>query len=80
MLHDMYDAIEYALSMFMIYDCNVCACKLICCIAEENKSLTAAEENKSLTAAGDSKSLIAEDEKSLATIGDNKSLMTFLGI
>ena len=38
--------------MFMIYECNVCACKMICCIAEENKSLTAA---------GDNKSLIAED-------------------
>ena len=47
--------------MFMIYECNVCACKLICCIAEENKSLTAAGENKSLT---------AEDKKSLAIVGD----------
>ena len=47
-----------ALSMFMIYGCNVCACKLICCIVEENKSLTAAGENKSLT---------VEDKKSLAT-------------
>ena len=47
--------------MFMINGCNVCACKLICCIAEENKSLTAARENKSLT---------TEDKKSLATVGD----------
>ena len=31
------------LSMFMIYDCNVCACKLIRCLAEENKSLTAGD-------------------------------------
>ena len=61
--------------MFMIYACNVCACKLICCIAEENKSLiagdneslTAVGENKFVTAAGDSKSLIVEDEKSLLT-------------
>ena len=37
------------LSMFMIYECKVCACKLICCIVEENKFLTAAGENKSLT-------------------------------
>ena len=73
MLHDMYDAIKCVLSMFMIYECNVCACKLISCLAEESKSLiagdnkilTAAEENKSWTAVGDSKSLIAEDEKSL---------------
>ena len=36
------------LSMFMIYGCNVCTCKLICCIAEENKSLTATGDNKSL--------------------------------
>ena len=64
--------------MFMIYECNVCACKLIRCIAEENKSLTVGDnktlaatgEDKSLTAAGDSKSLIAEDEKSLETAGD----------
>ena len=47
--------------MFLIYECNVCACKLISCFAEENKSLTAAGENKSL---------ITEDEKSLATVGD----------
>ena len=53
--------------MFMIYGCNVCACKLMCYIAEENKSLIAAGENKSLT---------AEDKKSLATVGDNKSLTT----
>ena len=43
MLHEMYDAI-CVLSMFMICGCNVCACKLIRCIAEENKSLTAAED------------------------------------
>ena len=62
--------------MFMIYECNVCACKMIRYLAEENKSLiaeiikslTAAGKNKSLTAAGDSKSLIAEDEKSLVTV------------
>ena len=36
--------------MFMIYECNVCACKPICCIAKENKSLTVVGENKSLTA------------------------------
>ena len=29
------------LSMFIIYGCNVCACKRIFCIVEENKSLTA---------------------------------------
>ena len=51
----------FVLSMFMIYGCNVCVCKLICCIAEENNSLTAIGENKSLT---------AEDKKSLATVGD----------
>ena len=64
--------------MFMIYECNVCACRLICCIAEENESLTVGDnkifdcrwENKSLTTAGDSKFLIAKDEKSLATVGD----------
>ena len=56
MLHEMYDAIKCVLSMFMIYECNVCACKLICCIAEENKSLTA-ENKKSLAIAGDKKSL-----------------------
>ena len=56
--------------MFMIYECNVCICKMICCIAEENKSLTAA---------GDSKSLIVEDEKSLATVGDKKFLATSVG-
>ena len=26
--------------MIMIYECNVCVCKLINCLAEENKSLT----------------------------------------
>ena len=46
-LHEMYDAIKYVLSMFMIYECNVCACKLIRCLAEENKSLTT-EDNKIL--------------------------------
>ena len=51
MLHEMYDEIKCVLSMFMIYECNVCACKLICCIAEENKSLIA-EDKKSLTTAG----------------------------
>ena len=65
--------------MFMIYGCNVCACKLICCIAEEDKSLTAVGENKSLTAVGDSKSLIAEDEKSLVTVGDRRNLDNFCG-
>ena len=49
MLHEMYDAILCVFSMFITCGCNVCACKLICCFAEENKSLTA-EENKSLTA------------------------------
>ena len=33
---------------FMIYGCNVCACKLICCIAEENKSLIAGDKNSGL--------------------------------
>ena len=47
--------------MFMIYGRNVCACKPMCCIVEENKSLTDAGENKSFT---------AEDKKSLETIGD----------
>ena len=46
--------------MLMIYECNVCACKLISCFAEENKSLTAAGENKG----------IAEDKKSLTTVRD----------
>ena len=52
--------------MFMTYGCNGCACKMMCCIAEENKSLTAAGENKSL---------ITEDEKSLANVGYSKSLI-----
>ena len=73
MLHEMYDAIRCVLSMFMICECNVCAYKLIHCLAEENSSLTARDkktltvvgENKSMTAVGDSKSLIAEDEKFL---------------
>ena len=39
MLHDMYDVIKCVLSMFMIYECNECACKLISRLAEENKSL-----------------------------------------
>ena len=66
--------------MFIIYECNVCACKPISYLAEENKSLAAARENKSMTTAGDSKSLIVEDERSLAIVGDQKSLMSFLGI
>ena len=74
MLHDMYDAIKCVFSTFMIYECNVCACKLICCLAEEDKSLIAGDNKifdccrgkKSLTEAGDSKkSLITKDEKSL---------------
>ena len=53
-----------------VYDiCNVCACRLICCLAEENKSLTVAGDNKSLTVE-DKKSLTAMDKKSLATVGD----------
>ena len=47
MLHEMYDAI-CVVSMFMIDGCNVCACKLTCCIADENKSLTAAGNCKNL--------------------------------
>ena len=43
MLHEMDDAINVFLSMFMIYGCDVCACKLISCIAEENKSLIAGD-------------------------------------
>ena len=39
MSHDMYDAIKRASLMFMIYECNGCACKLISCLDEENKSL-----------------------------------------
>ena len=62
MLHD---ATKCVPSMFMIYECKGCACKLISYLAEENKSLTAAGENKSLT---------AEDKKSLATVGDLKIL------
>ena len=42
----------------------------MCCIAEENKSLTATGENKSLT---------AEDKKSWATVGDRKILDKFCG-
>ena len=65
MLHDMYDAMNYVSSMFMIYECNGCVCKLSSCLAEEDKSwwleimksLTAARENKSMTEAGDSKNL-----------------------
>ena len=58
MLHDMYDAMNCVSSMFMIYECNGCACKLSSCLAEEDeswivKSLTAVGESKSLTAAGD---------------------------
>ena len=49
----------------MIYECNVCACKLISSPAEENKSLIAGDNKILDSAAGDSKSLIAEDEKSL---------------
>ena len=45
----------------MICECNVCLCKPMSCLAEENKSwiagdnkiLTAVGGNKSLTAAGD---------------------------
>ena len=49
MLHEMYDAMNVFLSMFMIYECNVCACKQVCCFAEENKSLTAGDnENQCL--------------------------------
>ena len=75
MLYDMYDAIKCVLSMFMIYECNVCACKLISCLAEENKSLITGD-NEILTAAGEvsprpmlriQESLIVEDEKSLLT-------------
>ena len=39
MLHDMYDAMNCISSMFMIYECSGCACKLSSCLAEENKSL-----------------------------------------
>ena len=39
MLHDMYDAKKWVLSMFMIYECNGCACKLSSRLAEENTSL-----------------------------------------
>ena len=61
MLHDMYEAIKCVLSMFIIYECNGCACKLISYLAEENKSLIAGDNkifdycwgNKSLTVAGD---------------------------
>ena len=49
------------INVYDIYVCNVYACKLICCIAEENKSLTAVGENKSLT---------AEDKKLWATVRD----------
>ena len=78
MLHAMYDAIKCVLSMFVIYECNVCACTLISCNAEENKSfmvgdneiLDCCRENKSLTLLEIQKSLIAEDEKSLVTVGD----------
>ena len=37
MLHEIYDAI------YVIYDCNACACKLICCMVEENKALIAGD-------------------------------------
>ena len=42
----MYDAIKYVLSMFMIYKCNICACKMISCLAEENKSLIVRDNEK----------------------------------
>ena len=42
MLYDMYDAMNCVSSMFMIYECNGCACKLISRLAEANKSLAAA--------------------------------------
>ena len=47
MLHEMYDAIYVFYQMFMIYECNVCTCKLMSCLAEENKSLIAGD-NKTL--------------------------------
>ena len=58
MLHDMYDAMNCVSSMFMMYECNGCVCKLSSCLAEEDKSwimksLTATGESKSLTVAGD---------------------------
>ena len=46
MLHDMYDAIKCALFMFMIYECNGCACKLISCLDQENKSLITARDDE----------------------------------
>ena len=52
MLHEMYDALKCVISMFMIYECNVCACKLISCLAEENKSVITGD-NEILTAVGE---------------------------
>ena len=62
----MYDAIKCVLSTLMIYECNGCACKLISCLAEENKSLITGDdkifdpigEDKFLTTAGKNKSWI----------------------
>ena len=42
--------------MFMIYKCNVCVCKPMSCLAEENESWIAGD-NKILTVVGGSKSL-----------------------
>ena len=80
MMHEMYDAMNCVSLMFMIYECNGCACKLSSCLVEEDeswimKSLTVAGENKSTTVAGELKSLIVE--KTLGpTVGDRKSLAT----
>ena len=73
MLHGMYDAIQCVPSMFMIYEYNGCACKLISCLAEENKSLITGDNEifdccrgKQILDRcwGFQKSLIVEDEKS----------------
>ena len=68
----MYDAIN------VLYQCNVCACKLIYCITEENKSLTAGD-NKIFDCCRENKSLTGEDKKPLATVGDLKILDDFPG-
>ena len=44
MLHDMYDAMNCVSSMFMIHECNGCACKLSSFLAEENKSLVTGDK------------------------------------
>ena len=64
--------------MFMIYECNVHACKLICCNAEENKSLTTGD-NETLDCCQENKSLSVEDKKILGDCWRLKILDNFCG-